>query len=149
MGNLGSGSNRIQIRILSDLDPAKPDPGPDVAGSRSGFCWILIWILDIKKLRLVHCCNLNPHLTETTKKNISHGEKGEKGFGAKEKVFKVLRSGSGNIRSWIRFHRIWIRQLPGMDPVLPDQDPGKSGSGSGFAGSRSGNIRIWIRFGRI
>jgi len=97
----------------------------------------------------VHCCNLNPHLTETTKKNISHGEKGEKGFGAKEKVFKVLRSGSGNIRSWIRFHRIWIRKLPGMDPVLPDQDPGKSGSGSGFAGSRSGNIRIWNRLGRI
>ena len=43
MGNLGSGSNRIQIQILPDLDPAKPDLDPvypdlDPApsGARSG-----------------------------------------------------------------------------------------------------------------
>ena len=27
---------RIWIRLLPDLDPAKPDPNPDLAGSRSG-----------------------------------------------------------------------------------------------------------------
>ena len=36
MGNFGSGSNRIQIRMLPDLDPGKPDPDPDIARSRSG-----------------------------------------------------------------------------------------------------------------
>ena len=31
-----SSRNRIQIRMLPDLDPGKPDPDPDIAGSKSG-----------------------------------------------------------------------------------------------------------------
>ena len=45
--------------------------------------------------------------------------------------------------------KIKIRRNPELDPVLPDLDPAKSGTGSVLAGSRSGKIRIWIRFGRI
>ena len=80
MGNLGSGSNRIQIRILPDLDPDKPDldpvwpeldpvwpeldpamsgSGSSLPGSRSGN--IRIWIRLVPDLDTVAARSKVPH----------------------------------------------------------------------------------------
>ena len=80
--------NRIQIRMLPDLDPAKPDPDPVAAGAGSGK--IRIWIR-FGRIWIRQHPDVDPLFTGSSR--------------------------SGSYWIWIRFIRIWIRLLPDLDPV--------------------------------
>ena len=98
--------------MLPELDPVKPDPDPDAAGSRSGktgsssgFCRILIWMLDIKT-KISALLQFKPTSDGNYKeKYLSWGKGGKKVLVPKKKFLKCS-----------------------------DMDPATSGAGSGLAG---------------
>ena len=89
--------------MLSDLDPGNPDLDPAPTGARSGSAGAQIIS---KKIRYL------PDPADPAATGSGSGFAGSR---------------SGEIRIWIRFCRIQIRQYPELDPFWPNLDPG-SGS---------------------